>query len=83
MSDFEVCPIGTVARLAAVEAERDALIFLLRKAVENGCMTSYANEHDEVGSKGCCGELSFEPHAADCWLAEAKDYFTKLGGGNG
>ena len=25
MSDFEVCPIGTQARLAAVEVERDAL----------------------------------------------------------
>lgn len=25
MSDFEVCPVGTVARLAQVEAERDAL----------------------------------------------------------
>lgn len=25
MSDFEMCPVGTVARLAQVEAERDAL----------------------------------------------------------
>lgn len=25
MSDFEVCPVGTAARLAAAEAERDAL----------------------------------------------------------
>lgn len=30
MSDFEVCPIGTQARLAQVEAERDAL----QKSVE-------------------------------------------------
>jgi hypothetical protein len=29
MSDFEVCPIGTVQRLAAVEAERDALRALI------------------------------------------------------
>lgn len=26
MSDFEVCPIGTLQRLAAVEAEHDALL---------------------------------------------------------
>lgn len=25
MSDFEVCPVGTVARLAQVEAERDSM----------------------------------------------------------
>lgn len=30
MSDFEVCPVGTLQRLAAAEAERDAL----QKSVE-------------------------------------------------
>lgn len=29
MSDFEVCPVGTQARLAQVEAERDALLSLI------------------------------------------------------
>lgn len=29
MSDFEVCPCGTLQRLSAVEAEREALLSLI------------------------------------------------------
>jgi hypothetical protein len=33
MSAFEVCPVGTLQRLAAVEAERDALLGACRMAM--------------------------------------------------
>jgi len=53
--------IGTlISEQAYSQQLREAL-----EAVE--CMTTYANESDEVGAHGCCNEVSYKPHASDCW----------------
>lgn len=53
-------------------SQRDALLAALKKAEENGCSTVYANEYDECGAKGCCGVVSYKPHADDCWVTMAR-----------
>ena len=53
-------------------AQRDALLEALKKAKENGCATVYSNEDDECGVKGCCGVVSYKPHADDCWVTMAR-----------
>lgn len=55
-----------------IKAQRDALLEALMLAVENGCATVYANEHDERGERGCCGVVSYKPHADDCWVTKAR-----------
>jgi hypothetical protein len=61
----------TMSRIA-VEAQRDALLEALKEAEENGCATVYSNEDDECGAKGCCGVVSYKPHADDCWVTTAR-----------
>ena len=53
-------------------AQRDALLEALKKAEENGCATVYANEGDEYGERGCCGVVSYMPHADDCWVTMSR-----------
>ena len=49
MSDFEVCPVGTLQRLAAAEAERDALRAALDAALEfAGVVAGGASWWDDV-----------------------------------
>jgi hypothetical protein len=52
--------------------QRDALLEALKEAEENGCATVYSNEDDECGAKGCCGVVSYKPHADDCWVTTAR-----------
>ena len=59
-------------RLSAVEAQRDALLGALKKAEENGCANAYATEGDVCGERGCCGVVSYAPHADDCWVTTAR-----------
>jgi hypothetical protein len=61
-----------MSRIADLEAQRDALLEALKEAEENGCATVYSNEDDECGAKGCCGVVSYKPHAADCWVTTAR-----------
>ena len=58
--------------IAGLVAQRDALLEALKKAEENGCATVYANEDDECGERGCCGVISYKPHADDCWVTMAR-----------
>ena len=69
-------------RLAAVEAQRALLLEALKKAVENGCATVYANEDDECGERGCCGVVSYKPHADDCWVTTARAAIKAMEGEN-
>lgn len=55
-----------------LEAQRDALLQALKLARESGCATVYANEDDECGERGCCGVVSYKPHADDCWVMAAQ-----------
>jgi hypothetical protein len=61
-----------VAGCERLRAQRDALLEALKKAVENKCATVYANEDDECGERGCCGVVSYKPHADDCWVTTAR-----------
>jgi hypothetical protein len=61
-----------MSRIADLEAQRDALLEALKEAEENGCATVYSNEDDECGAKGCCGVVSYKPHADDCWVTTAR-----------
>jgi hypothetical protein len=58
--------------IADLVAQRDALLEALKKAEVNGCATVYSNEDDECGEKGCCGVVSYKPHADDCWVTTAR-----------
>ena len=60
------------AEIAKLRAERNALLEVLELAVESGCAIVFANEDDECGEKGCCGVVSYKPHADDCWVTKAR-----------
>jgi hypothetical protein len=66
------CHKEAAAELRRLHAQRDALLEALKKAEENGCATVYSNEDDECGEKGCCGVVSYKPHADDCWVTTAR-----------
>jgi hypothetical protein len=34
--------------------------------------TSYNGQEDEIGVHTCCYELSYKPHASDCWTHKQK-----------
>ena len=82
LADELEAPVGTqstysamqqaAAELRRLHAQRDALLEALKKAEENGCATVYSNEDDECGAKGCCGVVSYKPHADDCWVTTAR-----------
>lgn len=55
MSDFEVCPVGTLQRLAQVEAERDALLEALKFCAGTSCATD-ANDIARAAIKAAEGE---------------------------
>ena len=57
---------------AAVQAERDRMREALEYALESGCQTTYDHADDEIGAKGCCGEVSCGAHSSDCWTVKAR-----------
>jgi hypothetical protein len=71
-----------MSRIADLVAQRDALLEALKKAEENGCATVYSNEDDECGDKGCCGVVSYKPHADDCWVTTARAAIKAVEGEN-
>ena len=52
-------------RIAQLEAA-------LRYALENSGGTQYWGDDDDCGTHSCCGEVSYKPHAADCWTVIAR-----------
>jgi hypothetical protein len=71
-AELERCKQVCAATAEGWRVERDALLEALKKAEENGCATVYSNEDDECGAKGCCGVVSYKPHADDCWVTTAR-----------
>ena len=71
-AELERCKQVCAATAEGWRVERDALLEALKKAEENGCATAYSNEDDECGAKGCCGVVSYKPHADDCWVTTAR-----------
>ena len=68
--------MDVLARIAAVWGKESPeyaavsdLIAAGKGALENDGGTRYEGEDDEIGSHACCLELSFKPHAADCWVS--------------
>jgi hypothetical protein len=49
------------------EAENEKLREALEAALENGVGVSYSCDEDGCGNYVCCGEVSYKPHAPDCW----------------
>ena len=63
------------------DAERIGLLLeSLKLALEDGCSTVYAHEYDDCGERGCCGVLSFKPHADDCWVTKGLAAIAAVGG---
>jgi hypothetical protein len=71
-AELERCKQVCAATAEGWRVERDALLEALKEAEENGCATVYSNEDDECGAKGCCGVVSYKPHADDCWVTTAR-----------
>lgn len=55
-----------------VLAENEKLRAALEAALENGVGVSYSCDEDECGNHVCCGEVSYKPHAPDCWTLKAR-----------
>lgn len=73
----------TIAAFIAAQRERDADNAKLRAAcaAKDAALaaaimcdggTTHDGHDDEVGSRSCCYEISYKPHAADCWVLQAK-----------
>jgi hypothetical protein len=54
-----------------VLAENEKLRAALETALEDGVGVSYSCDEDECGNYVCCGEVSYKPHAPDCWTLKA------------
>ena len=81
-AELERCKQVCAATAEGWRVERDALLEALKKAEENGCATVYSNEDDECGDKGCCGVVSYKPHADDCWVTTARAAIKAVEGEN-
>lgn len=46
----------------------DEVIKVLEQIVDDGVGISYNGDGDEIGVHPCCQELSYKPHASDCWF---------------
>lgn len=46
------------------------VLSMLDDAVMHDGGTCYSGDEDEIGCRACCNVLSYEPHAADCWMGE-------------
>ena len=57
------------AELADKTKRLDRIATLL---TENEPGIIYYGLDDDVGDHGCCGLLSYKPHAPDCWFAECR-----------
>lgn len=58
--------------IARLTAENEKLREALEAALENGVGVSYSCDEDECGNHVCCGEVSYKPHAPDCWTLKAR-----------
>ena len=81
MSDFEVCPVGTLQRLAAVEAERDALLADAERYRWLASRASKDTAYDRYGN-GALWSIGFFADDSRHGLGAAIDAAMK-GGGNG
>lgn len=65
-----ICHRNSVIEKQSSEIER--LRAALRYALENGVCTQYWGDDDDCGTHGCCGEVSYKPHDAECWTVKAR-----------
>ena len=61
-----------LAEITRLTAENAKLREALEAALENGAGVSYSCDEDECGNHVCCGEVSYKPHAPDCWTLKAR-----------
>lgn len=60
---------------------RAAIAELIEAAKSVEPRDCFMDEHDEVGTFGCCGEVTYHPHAADCWLSRLNAAIARVSGG--
>ena len=73
MHPFESAIVRTLeADNARLTAEVERLKAALGAALEDGVGVSYSCDEDECGNHVCCGEVSYKPHAPDCWTLKAR-----------
>ncbi len=82
INEFSTHPLGMLDKAAdEIEQNRidleeyrldvERLRAALEAALEDGAGVSYCDE-DECGNYVCCGEVSYKPHAPDCWTLKAR-----------
>lgn len=72
-NDFIAQPTTTVVA---------ALLKICADAVEDDGGTSYNGEEDEIGTRVCCGVLTYEPHVSDCWVPRLRAALQSFKGDN-
>lgn len=50
------------------------------RALEDACSPRDVcmDEEDEVGTKGCCGEVTYHPHAPDYYTLKLKELIERI-----
>lgn len=77
--------VDLVGAMNATQETREArplvleLLELAKKAVdETEDSTKYDHDEDEVGCRACCGEISYRPHARDCWVPKMRELLARV-----
>lgn len=60
---------------------RAAIAELIEAAKSVEPRDCFMDVHDEVCTFGCCGEVTYHPHAADCWLSRLNASVARVSGG--
>ena len=67
-----------IERLRAELAEKTERLGRINVLLtNNGPGTVYNGLDNDVGDHGCCGLLSYKPHAPDCWFSECRTLAAK------
>ncbi len=62
-----------------IESDRKEALSLVKDALENFLdSTRYESPEDEVGTRTCCGAVSYKPHTPDCTAVKAAKAFERL-----
>ncbi len=59
-------------QIAALNTKLTNLREAATLALESDGGVRYDHEEDEVGVRACCYEVSYKPHAADCWVPKLR-----------
>lgn len=72
--------VGQHATADALREARAAVAELIDAAKEVEPRDCYHGDDDEVGTFGCCGEVTYRSHAPDCWLTRLRAAVARVRG---